>query len=458
MKNDDTRDRLINAGADALADALIRLAGRHNDAMKSVRRLMATPQANLETYRGVLKDIRRMSDRGDFYDWHDVGELAAELADALLEIRNAAPAPRLGVELIVDFLETGPSAMEMCDDSDGVVSDVFRLDAIDGFVGYARDYDDNDWLVDLTVKLIGDDEYALNERLIDHASEYLPESHLRLLADRFESLAETESDGFVQSTWHLCVESLARQLRDPQLFENTRRKTSESMGIAACLDIGEVYLQSGEPEQALDWFNNAPDDNTFMLDRRYDLLLEANRTLGLNDEASRIARLRFHHKRQGETLSELLELIGEDQRSAVLDEAASQILTEPELDLEDVVFLIEQSRIEDVEAYLLARAAQINGRYYYVLVPIVKSLVELSLHLPATLLYRALLDSILERGYSKGYDHAVSYLRSLDRLAGNISDWREFGTHDAYFEAVKAKHGRKYSFWNRYGESGSDSL
>ena len=230
------------------------------------------------------------------------------------------------------------------------------------------------------------------------------------------------------------------------------------MGIAACLDIGEVHLQSGEPEQALEWFNNAPDDHAFMLDRRYDLLLEANRTLGLDDEASRIARLRFHHKRQGETLSELLELIGKDQRSAVLDEAASQILAEPELYLDDVVFLIEQSRIEDVEAYLLARADQINGRYYYVLVPIVKSLVELSLHLPATLLYRALLDSNLERGYSKAYDHAVSYLRSLDRLAGNISDWREFGTHNAYFETVKAKHGRKYSFWNRYGESGSDSL
>ena len=31
MKNNDTRDRLINAGADALADALIRLAERHND-------------------------------------------------------------------------------------------------------------------------------------------------------------------------------------------------------------------------------------------------------------------------------------------------------------------------------------------------------------------------------------------------------------------------------------------
>jgi hypothetical protein len=57
MKNDDTHDRLINAGADAPADALIRLAGRHNDAMKAVRRLMTTPQASLEAYRGVMKDI-----------------------------------------------------------------------------------------------------------------------------------------------------------------------------------------------------------------------------------------------------------------------------------------------------------------------------------------------------------------------------------------------------------------
>jgi len=450
MSNDDIRDRLVKAGAEALADSLIRLAGRHDDAMNAVRRLLSTPRVNLETFRGILNQIKRDSDRDVFYDWRDVRQLAGELTDALLEIRKAAPAPRHGVELVVDFLEIGPTTIEMCDDSDGVIGDVFRFDAMEAFVDFARPCDDDEWLIDLTVRLMGDDEYSLNERLIDRASEYLPETHLRCLVDRCLDLAESETNEYQQRVWNRCVESLAGQLADPRLFENTRRKANPDLGIATCLDIGEVYLQSGEPEQALEWFNRAPGDSAFMLDRRYDLLLDAHLALGSDDEASRIARLRFHHNRQDETLSELLDLIGEDQRQAVLDEAASRILAAPELDLGDLGFLIDQSRIEDVESYLLARADQINGRHYYALNPIARKLVELSLHLPATLVFRALLDSILERGYTKAYDHAVSHLRSLDRLSTIISDWGESHTHDTYLKTVREKHGRKYSFWNRY--------
>lgn len=455
MSNDDIRDRLVRAGADALADSLLQLAGRHDDAMKAVRRLTSTPQVNLETYRGILKQIKRDSDHDVFYDWRDVKELAGELADALLEVHNAAPAPRHGVELMVEFLEIGPTAIEMCDDSDGVVGDIFRYDAMETLVDFARSCDDHQWLIDLTITLMGDDEYSLNERLIDRASEYLPEAHLRVLVDRCLALADSEPNEYQQRVWNRCVESMARQLADPRLFEKTRRKSDPDLGIAACLDIGEVYLQSGDPEQALEWFNKAPGDSAFMLDRRYELLLEVHLSLGREDEASNIARLRFHHDRQDETLSNLLNLIGEDQRQAVLDEAASRILAAPELDLDDLGFLIDQSRIEDVESCLLARADQINGRHYFNLTPIVKKLVELSLHLPATLVYRALLDSILERGYSKAYDHGVSYLRSLDRLSGNITDWGKFQSHDTYVKGVREKHGRKYSFWNRYGESGN---
>lgn len=345
--------------------------------------------------------------------------------------------------------------MEMCDDSDGAIGDVFRFDAIETVVEFARPCDDHEWLVDLTVTLMGEDEYALNERLIDRASKYLPEAHLRSLVDRCLALAESEPNEYQQRVWNRCVESLASQLADPRLFESTRRQSDPDLGTAACLDIGEAYLRAGEPEQALVWFNKTPGDAAFMFDRRYELLLEVHLALGQRDEASEIARLRFRHDRHGGTLSDLLDLIGEDQRGAVLDEAASLVLADPELDLEDLAFLIDQSRIVDVESYLQARGDQIDGRRYNQLTPIVRRLIELSLHLPATLVYRALLDSILERGYSKAYNHAVSYLRSLDRLSGSISDWRKLRTHDAYMKAVRKKHGRKYSFWNRYEDPDS---
>lgn len=68
------------------------------------------------------------------------------------------------------------------------------------------------------------------------------------------------------------------------------------------------------------------------------------------------------------------------------------------------------------------------------------------------LIDRALLDDLLRRGYSRAYDHGVRYFRSLDRLAAGFSDWRNHQTRDTYFAGLKAKHGRKYSFWNRYDD------
>ena len=61
-----------------------------------------------------------------------------------------------------------------------------------------------------------------------------------------------------------------------------------------------------------------------------------------------------------------------------------------------------------------------------------------------------MLDSILERGYTKAYGHGVSHLRSLDQLSSNIRDLGEFRTHDSYLQGVRAKHGRKHSFWKKY--------
>jgi len=244
MKNEDTLDRLIDVGADSLARALLHLAQRHEDAAAAVERLVSKPEARLTSFRQLVREITRLTERGGYIDWRETRAFANELEDALLALRDASPDPKLGVELTVDFLEKGQELIESCDDSDGLVADVYRYDSIELFVQYARDCSDAQWLADLTVRLIRDDEYGLNERLIDRAFEYLP----------------------------------------------------------------------------------------------------------------------------------------------------------------------------------------------------------------ATLIYRALLDDLLRRGYSRAYDHGVRYLRSLDRLAAGISDWRDHQTHDTYFAGLKAKHGRKYSFWNRYDD------
>ncbi len=53
-------------------------------------------------------------------------------------------------------------------------------------------------------------------------------------------------------------------------------------------------------------------------------------------------------------------------------------------------------------------------------------------NLCASVIYRALLDSILRRGQTKTYPHGVRYLRKLDLLARSVPDWRKVEPHDAY--------------------------
>jgi hypothetical protein len=70
--------------------------------------------------------------------------------------------------------------------------------------------------------------------------------------------------------------------------------------------------------------------------------------------------------------------------------------------------------------------------------------------LTSTLIYRELLDSILERGYAKAYHYGVDYLKCLERQAKKIEDWKNHIEHDEYYNKVLEKHKRKRSFWSRH--------
>ena len=72
-------------------------------------------------------------------------------------------------------------------------------------------------------------------------------------------------------------------------------------------------------------------------------------------------------------------------------------------------------------------------------------------HLVTSLIYRSLLISILERGYTKAYPHGIRYLKKLDKLAASVADWREFNHHQAFKAQIVEAHGRKRSFWSKYG-------
>jgi hypothetical protein len=111
---------------------------------------------------------------------------------------------------------------------------------------------------------------------------------------------------------------------------------------------------------------------------------------------------------------------------------------------------LQYGKIDEAEAYLLGRADHLNGNHYGSLLSLAEAMEAENRHLVTSLMYRSLLVSILERGYTRTYPHGVRYLKKLDKLSVFVTDWKNFKHHGAFKEQIILAHSHKRSFWSKY--------
>lgn len=399
----------------------------------------------LKSSISALKRSRR------FGRWGESAGLARELRELLQQIEDQVEDAQLGCKLVADFYTTDHSVFGRCDDSSGHVGDVYRYDACELFGSYAKRCTDKPWIAKLILKTSLKDDYGVRDALVDSAAEFLPEAQLRWLIDQYQQLATKETDEFPRRHWLYQVESLARQLQDAPLFEQTRRVAwGDEPGTAGCVDIARVYLECGDEQTALDWLERIPAGESFQQQERDELLLAIYGKQGNQQQQAEVARRSFRRQRDRTGFERWISIVGDDQRNELLNQEVRIILDAPLLSLTDAAFLVEMEQWDAAESYLQTRVEQLNGDHYQYLLPLAETLESLARPLTASLLYRALLDSILSRARTTTYGHGARYLRKLDLLAKTISDWRDIKQHAVYVEQLRLQHGRKTSFWSRY--------
>ncbi len=441
------KKRLVELGSDRLADALLELASHNDTADDLVERMIATPQENIKRFKAKLAGLKRSC---RFIGWGESAGFARELMALLEDLRAGVSEPRIGAELVAAFYEFDAGAFSNCDDSSGHVGDVFRYDAREIFTSYASRCTDKEWLGDLVFRVIQSDDYGVRDVLIDCASDYLPEPVMRTMVARLQERAVRESDEFRKRHWLHNVESLTRQLKDAPLFEQTRIASWGSLSTAACVDIARVHLECGNELIALTWLEKIPEADTFLVAERDSLLLEIyGRSGHLAEQADTAWRI-FRRSRSATSLTILLDVVGHDKRKEVLADEIGAITESVKFSVVDAAFLVEIDRLEAAETYVLKYSDQLNGDFYGGLLPLAQDMEKNGRHLCVSVIYRALLDSILRRAQTKSYPHGVKYLRKLERLALSISDWRNVEPHEAYMQDIRLNHRRKTSFWSRY--------
>ena len=444
------KERLLKCGPEAMADALLELSSRNDIAGEMVDRMTATPKDILRRLKSRLSGLKRGT---DFVPYRYSGELAFKLDAILADIGAAVEDPREGVELLLKFYEADKVTLGRCDDSGGRISSVFTYGAKDIFVSYAIRCEDKSWLAGKLFDLNMEDGYCVRGALIDCAGEFLPEPEMRDLIRRFREKADIERDEYSKSHWLYKVKSLARQLKDAELFERT---TFEIYGddsvVAGIIDSAGVYLAAGDAESALSRLEKLSISDDYMSYERDKFLLDAYTMLGQNQKREETAWRIFRKHRTPDTLDSLLGVLGEQRRGDVIESETREILKDKFLRISNIEFLLSLGKIDEAESCLLERARELNGDHYSSLLPIAKSFEEAGRKLACSLIYRALIDSTMARANSKYYPYAVRYLRKLESLGADISDWKGFPSHSQYRQNFDTRHAKKTSFWQKYGQ------
>jgi len=447
----ETRQRLESLSQEELLELIDLLHGR-DEAMDREIALFASRQAPSAHGQKLRQWIRGLENRHGFVPYRQSFDLAREVEDLAAELRVLIDDgnPTTALEAIDHLLRAGGAILEGTDDSSGAVSGELRETAV-LWLRAARQCREAgreaDWIGRIG-QLMASDEYGLLDEVLPQASILLSEPELRELARRFEAIASSmdseDSRSFAAST-HLG--QLAWALRDPSVYVQSIRLRSPEPNELQRASIVECYLNLDDPKGALGWLAGpwARDDA-----RRLDFRARAFEALGQREELIVARREIWDRHPCVATLEDLLSLLPFDEQKKARTEAMTRGASVSGLEtaLELLIHLEQPAMAEEV---LLGRRNELQGDLYTGLQSLVQQFEATGHLLASSLIYRALLDSILNRGYSRAYHHAARYHSHLAKMAGRVKDWRDIESHQAYLKHLWDQHGRKRSFWSRVG-------
>ncbi|AHD00053.1 hypothetical protein METH_04410 [Leisingera methylohalidivorans DSM 14336] len=223
------------------------------------------------------------------------------------------------------------------------------------------------------------------------------------------------------------------------------------------LGIAAQLLEAGRSAEALDWVRKP--GRRALGETGSDLSparvsLEA-RILEATDERPAAQALRwccFEATLSADILREHLKQLPDFEDIETEDRAHALALekAKPEAALQ---FFLDWPRLDLAAKLIVMHPHRWNGGDWHSL-PKAAALLEHDYPLAATILYRALLDDILDRARSKAYRHGAEYLGKLALLAEATDTTRpnEQAGHAAYLAKLKTAHPRKSGFWARVGE------
>jgi hypothetical protein len=467
---------LETLGAARLANLLIEISTGSAVAKRRLRLELAGAQSPKEAGREVAKRLTSIARARSFVNWKNRKPLVTDLESQLRAIKEQiAPAdPAEGLALLWRFMQVATPLFERCDDSSGIVIDVFHdACAALGEIALAAGTP-AEQLADAAVEALCDNGYGQYDGLIAILTPALGEEGLVHLRQRIEALAATPVHVPPKSEWEVVGYGSSGTTYAHQMEERSRQSTvrmalkdiADAMGdvdafiaqydpktrkvpkIAA--EIAARLLAAGRAGDALGFIERAEVDSDRWMPREWqDTRLEVLEALDRKDEAQAFRWSCFESTLNIEYLRDFLKRLPDfediDAEERAMDHAAARSRMTPALG-----FFLDWPSPDRAARLLIDRHAEINGDHYEFLVPAAEALSERH-PLAATLALRAMIDFTLTKARSKRYSYAAQHLAESAVLASRIEDYGTFESHALYATRLKQEHGRKSGFWGLVG-------
>jgi hypothetical protein len=448
--------RLQSVSKDELVALIERLATDSDELAQRIDYL-TDPVSAVKTLQRQITSIRNGR---TFVDYRGSHELAREIGKIATDIEaDVLPRdPSAALSLAEKLLALDQKIFDRADDSGGSIGQELRDVCVlwlkcAAAVRAASASPETDW-VNAMYALQQANDHGVREPLLSEAHLLLTEPELRALAAQFErdtrEMLERSREG--DENFHrvffpsASMGLVAKALRDPALYERSIRIHSPEPNELQSEDIAKCYLDCGDAAGALRWIEK-PWEHRFehqrltLLDRAYELLGDRTRMI-------EVRREQYRRAPSVHTFLELERALDSDEQIAFRAQACADARAHRSVATgAEMLFALGESA--GAEQLIVERASEIDGAYYGSLTELVDKAKAAGRVLAAALLLRALLDAILARAYAKAYGHGARYLHELRSLAAQVSDYCGHPTHAEYEAAVRARHARKASFWDR---------
>jgi len=459
-------------GAETLAALLLEVTAGNAAAKRRLRLALADAQGPGEVAREVRKRLGEIARGRRFIEWSETRTIAADLESqrgAIVD-KVGTSDPAIALDLMWRFLDLGNAVYARCDDSGGVIADVFRA-ACEGLGRLAtaagaepvaladRAYD----------ALIGND-YGLTDDLITVLAPALGSKGLEHLKRRIITLSKTPvrkpperqreivaygSGGPLyademeersrQSTVRYALQAIADAQGDVDAFiAQHDPEVRKAPKIAA--EIARRLIAADRADEALSLLEDANATRTRWPDFDWDdARIAALEALDRPDDAQAARWSVFERSLSSTHLRDYLSHLP-DFEDLEAEEKALDYAERVNSVHEALWFLVHWPALDRAARLVLARASDLDGDHYHILTPAAEALAQKH-PLAATLLLRAMIDFALGCARNSRYRHAARHLMDGAGLAKRIEDFGSFETHAAYEARLRRDHSRKTSFW-----------